>query len=322
MYMKKYRITKALLSPLNIFAINANTNEIIELVDDIVVSHEVSDFNENKKISLNIKLNENSQVDSVESLDGLGFDSQSLTNSTDMFKINNQNDVPLAIVTDSDFLINQYNYVDDNRRPIGPRVETQFGNFDNSQDSKLINNKFTFDNESEFIYSASDYNDYVENNPISNIPLDNKFIGFSPDRPTSGNIDLRDMSFQVYDTQFTDAHTVTFILVDGTWTTAPTAVKYFVDDLIIEPKAEFEGYTLDGWFANNIKWNFATMGMPDNDLTLKAQWPANKYEIIFNANGGQGSMNNLLATIPLLKQAINLLAGAQIHKLRLLNLII
>ena len=32
----------------------------------------------------------------------------------------------------------------------------------------------------------------------------------------------------------------------------------------------------------------------------EAQWPANKYEIIFNANGGQGSMNNLLATIPLL----------------------
>ncbi|WP_317946646.1 InlB B-repeat-containing protein, partial [Carnobacterium maltaromaticum] len=50
------------------------------------------------------------------------------------------------------------------------------------------------------------------------------------------------------------------------------------------------GYTFTGWNSSitgsGIVWDFSTNVMPDNDLSLYAQWQINSHTVIFDLNGG------------------------------------
>ena len=49
------------------------------------------------------------------------------------------------------------------------------------------------------------------------------------------------------------------------------------------------GYTFDGWYNGNVKWNFEDVVESNLDLTSK--WTAIIYNITYNLNGGTGATN-------------------------------
>ena len=60
---------------------------------------------------------------------------------------------------------------------------------------------------------------------------------------------------------------------------------------IQEPnKPNYEGHNFLNWNTNQdgngIIWDFATMAMPSENLTLYAQWEPASYTLSFNLNGG------------------------------------
>ena len=66
------------------------------------------------------------------------------------------------------------------------------------------------------------------------------------------------------------------------------------------------GYSFNGWYdPTNVSWtgwsgtwkyDNGQYGITNNSLTLKAQWKANTYTLIFNANGGSASTNSKTIT--------------------------
>lgn len=52
------------------------------------------------------------------------------------------------------------------------------------------------------------------------------------------------------------------------------------------------GYTFNGWYAGSEKWVFLQHTVVD-DITLKAKWTPNENILIFDSNGGIGTMSNM-----------------------------
>lgn len=88
-----------------------------------------------------------------------------------------------------------------------------------------------------------------------------------------------------------DMRTVTFDLNGGTSVLPPVqsvAIGAHINAPTLEPTRS--GYTFSGWSTNvdgSAKvWDFSTDVMPDNDLTLYAQWRINTHTVTFDLNGG------------------------------------
>ena len=60
---------------------------------------------------------------------------------------------------------------------------------------------------------------------------------------------------------------------------------------ITTPSVSRTGYTFKGW-SNGTSIVTPASTMPANNLTYTAQWTANNYTVVFNANGGTGTMQN------------------------------
>lgn len=77
-----------------------------------------------------------------------------------------------------------------------------------------------------------------------------------------------------------DTLTVTFVENGGSKVNDITGLSY--NDKISAPEITRAGYTLDGWYNGNAKWDFAT-GVTD-DLTLTAKWTLNKPTVTLSAD--------------------------------------
>jgi len=75
-------------------------------------------------------------------------------------------------------------------------------------------------------------------------------------------------------------YNITFSANGGTGGTGPTAMTYSA--ALTAPAVNQTGYTFAGW-SPPVPTN-----VPAADTTYTAQWTANSYEIMFNANGGTG----------------------------------
>ena len=53
-----------------------------------------------------------------------------------------------------------------------------------------------------------------------------------------------------------------------------------------------EGYTFEGWYLGNDKWSFIGYVVTE-DMKLVAKWTPNNNTIVFDANGGSGTMSNV-----------------------------
>ena len=67
-------------------------------------------------------------------------------------------------------------------------------------------------------------------------------------------------------------------------------------------KPKKDGHTFEGWYCDDVKWNFAKNEITE-DVLLVARWTVNENVIIFNSNGASGEMENLKC---LFGQSINL----------------
>ena len=83
----------------------------------------------------------------------------------------------------------------------------------------------------------------------------------------------------------TPIYTVTFNADGGTPVPDTQTVNHgdTVDEPVPTPTRE--GYTLEGWYNNSVKWNFTTDDVNDN-ITLTANWTLNTYTVSFLAYDG------------------------------------
>ena len=58
------------------------------------------------------------------------------------------------------------------------------------------------------------------------------------------------------------------------------------------PDPEKTGYTFDGWYLDEAEEPFSFDTTITSDITLKAKWTQNTYTVTFDANGGEGTMDD------------------------------
>jgi len=85
----------------------------------------------------------------------------------------------------------------------------------------------------------------------------------------------------------TGYHTVTFI-TNSDSVIEPVMVERG-NPIPVQAKPEKAGYVFDGWYLGEEKWSFISHVVLV-DLTLEAKWIANENTVMFNANGGVGTM--------------------------------
>ena len=76
---------------------------------------------------------------------------------------------------------------------------------------------------------------------------------------------------------------VTFDENGGTDVEDKTGLSYGVT--VTEPATSKTGYTLDGWYHGETKWDFEADTVTE-DLTLEARWTPNAYSITYHLDGG------------------------------------
>ena len=89
------------------------------------------------------------------------------------------------------------------------------------------------------------------------------------------------------------AFTVTFNAGAGVEVTPSSKTVTYGEKYGELPTPTKTGYTLDGWFTSlegGNKIESTSTVQITSDTTLYAHWKANKYNVIFNYNGGEGSM--------------------------------
>lgn len=91
-----------------------------------------------------------------------------------------------------------------------------------------------------------------------------------------------------------NTYTVTFDATGGTCDTASKTVTYnsAYGTLPTPTKA---GYTFNGWYtekSGGTKIKSSSTVFITADVTLYAQWTANTYTVVYNANGGSGTMSS------------------------------
>lgn len=88
-------------------------------------------------------------------------------------------------------------------------------------------------------------------------------------------------------------YTVKFVTNGGT----PIANKQVSPGMSLSaPVSTLEGYQLEGWYKDSAlqnAWDFA-IDKVNSNMTLYAKWTPNNYEVLFDENGGSGTMNNQL----------------------------
>ncbi len=96
-----------------------------------------------------------------------------------------------------------------------------------------------------------------------------------------------------YQMQYSDGYVLTFNVNGGTCDkTIDTVTK---DEAYTLPTPTRTGYTFTGW-NNGTETITGASFTPTANTTLTAQWTANSYTIKFDANGGEGTMEDVTAT--------------------------
>ena len=100
-------------------------------------------------------------------------------------------------------------------------------------------------------------------------------------------------SYTLYAVWQVNTYNITYVLNGGTNNTNSTT--YTVEQEFAFKAPTKTGYTFDGWYSDSALNNKVTgisLGTTGNK-TFYAKWTANENTLIFNANGGNGSMSNM-----------------------------
>ncbi len=120
-----------------------------------------------------------------------------------------------------------------------------------------------------------------------------QFTGFTYDEANAGNVTGGSVAsdgslvLKLYYTR--NSYDAKWYDYDGTALLATTAFKYGETITAPEAAASRTGYTWDGWEIGTV-----TMGTNGASFNAKEHgtWSANTYEVVFDANGGEGSMDS------------------------------
>ena len=120
------------------------------------------------------------------------------------------------------------------------------------------------------------------NSPVQGSPEDREY--FQLDKTEMSQLGLKYNSMSGKVLELATIYTVTFETNGGSPTIPNKAV---IDgDPVLKPEDPVkEGYTLEGWYNNSVKWDF-TRDVVKEDITLTANWTLNTYTVTFEANGG------------------------------------
>lgn len=100
-------------------------------------------------------------------------------------------------------------------------------------------------------------------------------------------------SYTLYAVWQVNTYNITYVLNGGTNNTNSTT--YTVEQEFAFKAPTKTGYTFDGWYNDstlNSKVTGISLGTTGNK-TFYAKWTANENTLVFNANGGSGSMSNM-----------------------------
>ncbi|MCH4276995.1 MAG: InlB B-repeat-containing protein [Atopobiaceae bacterium] len=111
--------------------------------------------------------------------------------------------------------------------------------------------------------------------------------------------DTGDTSATLYAQWKGDEYTVKFVANGGDGTMADQTLAYGTAANLNANTFTCTGYTFAGWaddaghtYADGASvMNLVTSGSGSTSITLKAQWTANTYTLVFDANGGTGTMD-------------------------------
>ena len=91
-------------------------------------------------------------------------------------------------------------------------------------------------------------------------------------------------SVTVYSKWNVNQYSITFDSNGGSEVAAQT---YDFNSKLTAPQAPTkEGYVLEGWYLNDVYFNFNENKMPANNITLVAKWKAASYNVTFDTKGG------------------------------------
>lgn len=88
-----------------------------------------------------------------------------------------------------------------------------------------------------------------------------------------------------------DTYTVSYDLNGGEWVTDPPSGSAQTDsDVYIDEKPQLDGFFFVKWTSDDVKLDLTKYGyhfkMPSRNVSLKAEYSAQRYEITYNLNGG------------------------------------
>ncbi len=93
-----------------------------------------------------------------------------------------------------------------------------------------------------------------------------------------------------------DTYSITYDLHGGQ---AENPTSYTVEDEVQINDPTREGYTFDGWTGTDLSEPTKNLVIPQNsmgDRAYEAHWTANEYTVLFDANTGEGNMNQATFT--------------------------
>lgn len=125
------------------------------------------------------------------------------------------------------------------------------------------------------------------------------------DQASVKNLTTADNNLTLYAQWQANDNTIQFD-ANGGLTTQPSLTKKTDEqvDLTTVPDATRDGYHFDGWYTEKTGDTKmpANLIVPDGGVTYYAHWTANHYTIAYNANNGNGTMNNQTFTYDVAQQ--------------------
>ena len=98
-----------------------------------------------------------------------------------------------------------------------------------------------------------------------------------------------DATYRATYTKEANSYTLTYDLDGGEWEndTTYTYPKKYNEEVEVKADPTKEGYTFAGWTSAEVKVVNGKFKMPAKNVTLKAQWKANIYNVTYDLDGGE-----------------------------------
>ena len=99
----------------------------------------------------------------------------------------------------------------------------------------------------------------------------------------------KDATYKATYTKEANSYTLTYDLDGGEWEndTTYTYPKKYNEEVEVKADPTKEGYTFAGWTSAEVKVVNGKFKMPAKNVTLKAQWKANIYNVTYDLDGGE-----------------------------------